>query len=46
MRFSGTPRIFLSLPDDGLDDNDGTLELEITALPGSSGTILKNLLPR
>jgi serine/threonine protein kinase len=45
VRFSGTPWIYLSFPDDGLDDNDGTMQVEITALPGGTN-LLKGLLPR
>ncbi len=44
LRFTGTPWITLAFPDDGFDDNDGTMEVELSAVAGI-GAVMK-LLPR
>ena len=36
LRVSGTPWVWLSIPDDALEDNAGTLEVELTVMPTGS----------
>ncbi|MBS1152317.1 MAG: masK21, partial [Myxococcaceae bacterium] len=45
IRISGASALWTTLPDDGLDDNAGTLEIEVTEVPGLNG-LLNNLVPK
>ena len=45
IRLSGATSFWVTFPDDGLDDNSGTLELEVSAVAGSGG-LLNRLMPR